>query len=132
HRQKGYPHIHVPLKKKLMKRRTLSQDSTPQNTPAPTPKDSATATPSTERAPSPLSSLRSKIEDSETGPLNSPVFQEEDPGNQSSDSECVVSDPCNYHLNDEDDLQNDAQDKKVSFLNSENWDKFDPDGLKKK
>lgn len=141
HKQKGYPHMHAPLKKtsKLMKRRTLSQDSSsPQGTPVLSPKDSETTTPQTERAAtlSPLSSIRSKIEDSETGPLNSPVFQEdEDPGNQSSDSECVVSDPCNYHLKDEADDEEEKEnepDKKVSFLNSENWDTFDPDGLKKK
>lgn len=75
-------------------------------------------------------SLRSKLEDSETGPLNSPVSQD-DPDNQSTDSECVVSDPCGYHLNDEDE-DTSTPDKKVSFVNCEKQDAFDPDGLKKK
>lgn len=80
-------------------------------------------------------SIRSKIEDSETGPLNSPVSQEEDEeedqGNESSDSECVVSDPCNY-VGKGDESETETPDKKVSFLNSEHRDTFDPDGLKKK
>ncbi|ERL85493.1 hypothetical protein D910_02912 [Dendroctonus ponderosae] len=109
-------------------------DSSPLTTPADTPKDSAVGTPSMADPPN-GSSVRSKIEDSETGPLNSPVSQEEDEeedqGNQSSDSECVVSDPCNYVLKD-DEFETDTPDKKVSFLNSEHRDTFDPDGLKKK
>ncbi|XP_048525928.1 band 3 anion transport protein [Dendroctonus ponderosae] len=135
HRQEGY-HIHQPLKKgsKPMRRRNTSQDSSPLTTPADTPKDSAVGTPSMADPPN-GSSVRSKIEDSETGPLNSPVSQEEDEeedqGNQSSDSECVVSDPCNYVLKD-DEFETDTPDKKVSFLNSEHRDTFDPDGLKKK
>uniref|UniRef100_A0AAR5Q1D6 Anion exchange protein n=1 Tax=Dendroctonus ponderosae TaxID=77166 RepID=A0AAR5Q1D6_DENPD len=135
HRQEGY-HIHQPLKKgsKPMRRRNTSQDSSPLTTPADTPKDSTVGTPSMADPPN-GSSVRSKIEDSETGPLNSPVSQEEDEeedqGNQSSDSECVVSDPCNYVLKD-DEFETDTPDKKVSFLNSEHRDTFDPDGLKKK
>ncbi|XP_060535032.1 band 3 anion transport protein isoform X2 [Cylas formicarius] len=132
HRHKGYPHIHVPLKKvpKSMRRRNVSQESTPANTP-PVDTPTATASPTAEQAPtiSPLSSIRSKLEDTETGPLNSPVFQEEsDVARDSSESECVLSDPCNYHLGDDDF----SPDKKVSFLAAENGDTFDLDGLKKK
>ncbi|XP_050301668.1 anion exchange protein 2 isoform X2 [Anthonomus grandis grandis] len=136
HRQEQYPHIRVPIKKPLksMRRRNNnSLDNSAQNTPTDTPKDSSSATPTTEHqlSFSNHSSIRSKIEDSETGPLNSPVTLEaEDPGNESSDSECVVSDPCNYLLNDG--SETNTPDKKVSFLNSENRDTFDPDGLKKK
>lgn len=63
--------------------------------------------------------------------MNSPVSQD-DLDDQSSDSECVVSDPCSYHLNDEDEDIS-TPDKKVSFIvNCEKQDAFDPDGLKKK
>ncbi|CAH1133077.1 unnamed protein product [Ceutorhynchus assimilis] len=136
HRQENYPHSHAFVKKgtKSMRRRNVSQDSTPHNTPTDTPKDSGTGTPSTDQPPtiSNLSSFRSKIGDSETGPLNSPVLQaEDDADNQSSDSECVVSDPCNYFV--QNDSEQTSPDKKVSFLNSEEYrDTFDPDGLKKK
>ncbi|XP_066250292.1 band 3 anion transport protein isoform X2 [Euwallacea similis] len=120
HRQEDYPHARVPHKKipKTMRRRQVSQDSTPSGTP------------STELAPSEsnMGSLRSKLADSETGPLNSPVTQEQDPENLSSDSECVVSDPCNYLTED----SSNTPDKKVSFVNCEHRDTFDPDGLKKK
>ncbi|KAL1517283.1 hypothetical protein ABEB36_001068 [Hypothenemus hampei] len=139
HRQEDYPHMHVPIKKgaKSMKRRQASAES--HNTSVDTPKESATRSSSVEQlATASNSSLRSKLEDSETGPLNTPVSQQlDDPEeedeeagtNQSSDSECVLSDPCNYLLKDS---EYNNPDKKVSFVNCEQTDTFDPDGLKKK
>lgn len=58
------------------------------------------------------------------------MFQEEsDVGGNSSESECVLSDPCNYFSHDQDEF---ASPRKVSFLQNENTDKFDVDGLKEK
>lgn len=62
------------------------------------------------------------------GPLNSLLQEESDTGANSSESECVLSDPCNY-LHEKREF---ASPRKVSFLQNENTDKFDVDGLKEK
>ncbi|CAH1989909.1 unnamed protein product [Acanthoscelides obtectus] len=72
--------------------------------------------------------------DSDTGPLNSLILQEEsDGGGNSSESEYVLSDPCTYLTNVEHQEEEDfSPTRKVSFLNNENTDQFDLDGLKNK
>lgn len=135
--RKNYPHMHQPLKigSKSMRRRT-PQQVTPTTTATPsvagTPKESITESPTLELpAPTatPLSSTLSKPEDSDTGPLGSLNQEESDTGGNSSESECVVSDPCNYLTHEEEDL---SPERKVSFVNNESSDKFDVEGLKDK
>ncbi|XP_018565326.1 band 3 anion transport protein isoform X2 [Anoplophora glabripennis] len=133
--RKNYPHMHQPLKigSKSMRRRTPQQTS-PATTPsvAGTPKESITESPTLELpvpTVTPLSSTQSKPEDSDTGPLGSLNQEETDTGDNSSESECVLSDPCNY-LTHEDDGQ--SPERKVSFVNTESSDKFDVEGLKDK
>ncbi|VEN37081.1 unnamed protein product, partial [Callosobruchus maculatus] len=72
--------------------------------------------------------------ESDTGPLNSLTLQEESDGDgNSSGSEYVLSDPCTYltkiEYQEEEDF---SPTRKVSFLNNENIDQFDVDGLKNK
>ncbi|KAJ8974749.1 hypothetical protein NQ317_017019 [Molorchus minor] len=134
--RKAYPHMHVPLKigPKSMRRRS-SQQATPTSTPVGTPKESVTESPTLELpvpTATPLSSTLSKQEESDTGKAaytrrkspGSVILPEEadtDDGN-SSQSECVLSDPYAY-FEDDSGL---SPERKVSFLNIEGHDKFDP------
>lgn len=63
------------------------------------------------------------------GPLGSLNEEESDTGGNSSESECVLSDPCNYLTHEDDGL---SPERKVSFVHTESSDKFDVEGLKDK
>nr|CAI5849060.1 unnamed protein product [Callosobruchus analis] len=81
-----------------------------------------------------LTSPPKSCAESDTGPLNSLALQEESDGDgNSSESEYVLSDPCTYlskvEYPEEEDF---SPTRKVSFLNNENIDQFDVDGLKNK
>ncbi|KAG5871896.1 hypothetical protein JTB14_004016 [Gonioctena quinquepunctata] len=130
HRQ-DYPHMHVPLKigSKSMKRRGVHQ---PNSTSLDPPQVSISESPTLELlAPSssPSSSNKPKEDDSHTGPQKSISVEESDAAGNSSESECVLSDPCSYAVHDFD--EGFSPERKVSFLN-ENIDKFDEQGLKDK
>lgn len=131
HRKKSYPHMHVPLKigSKSMRRRA-SQQQTPTTTPITTPKDSATDSPSLEHQPptataTPVSSIHSKPGDSsDIGLLSSSNLQEE--SDTASESECILSDPCNYETPDDF-----SPERKVQFQNEDD-DTFDVNDLTNK
>lgn len=119
--------MHVALKigSKSMRRRASQQ--TPTTTPTTTPKESITDSPSLEQPPAtatPLSSNLSKADDSDTGLLSSLNLQEE--SDTVSDSECILSDPCNYDLPDDF-----SPERKVQFQNEDD-DQFDVNDLKEK
>ncbi|XP_044270897.1 band 3 anion transport protein isoform X2 [Tribolium madens] len=137
HRKKSYPHMHAPIKigSKSMRRRTSSHQITPNSTPPyGTPPKEAVASPvSTSDQPSvptltPVPSIKSPNVDSDTGPLSSFNLPEEcDTAANSSESECVLSEPCGYNSPNEF-----SPERKVQFINSETRDTFDVDGLKDK
>ncbi|XP_044763391.1 anion exchange protein 3 isoform X2 [Coccinella septempunctata] len=109
HREKSYPHTHVPLKiaPKSMRRR----QPPPVNIPS-----AAAAIPDTSPYPAvttPTTPLSQQEEDSTTVPLSSITLPEEsDTAANSSESECVFSEPCN-----------DSVEKRVQFLGqSDNGD----------
>ncbi|XP_018336032.1 band 3 anion transport protein isoform X2 [Agrilus planipennis] len=110
HRQKSYPHVHVPLKPSRSSRWRLGS---PQDTPnGSTPSDTPTVTPG-----SPVSSTKTTTAASNNlGSLGSPVLRLndsdiEDPGALSSESECILSDPTGYRS------PPDMLDRKVQFVN---------------
>ncbi|RZC41851.1 band 3 anion transport protein, partial [Asbolus verrucosus] len=128
--------MHAPLKigSKSMRRRTSSHQVTPNSTPYGTPpKDSVASPVSTSEQPSipthtPAPSIKSPNVDSDTGPLSSFTLPEEsDTAANSSESECVLSEPCGYRSPNEF-----SPERKVQFVNSETRDTFDIDGLKDK
>nr|XP_015833088.1 PREDICTED: band 3 anion transport protein isoform X2 [Tribolium castaneum] len=135
HRKKSYPHMHAPIKigSKSMRRRTSSHQITPNSTPpyGTPPKEAVTSPVSTSEQPSvptPVPSIKSPNVDSDTGPLSSFTLPEEcDTAANSSESECVLSEPCGYHSPNEF-----SPERKVQFINSETRDTFDVDGLKDK
>ncbi|KAJ3661355.1 hypothetical protein Zmor_005753 [Zophobas morio] len=137
HRKKSYPHMHTPIKigSKSMRRRTSSHQITPNSTPpyGTSPKESIASPVSTSDQPSapthtPVPSIKSPNVDSDTGPLSSFTLAEEsDTAANSSESECVLSEPCGYRSPNEF-----SPERKVQFINSETRDTFDVDGLKDK
>lgn len=134
HRKKSYPHMHAPFKtgSKSMRRRTSNQQITPNSTPPQdTPnKDPITSPVSSTDPPShtPVPSIKSPNLDSDTGPFGSFTLPEEsDTAANSSESEYVLSEPCGYPgANDF------SPERKVQFINNENQDTFDANGLKDK
>ncbi|XP_045464618.1 anion exchange protein 2 isoform X2 [Harmonia axyridis] len=112
HREKSYPHNHVPLKiaSKSMRRRQPA----PLNTHNAVPAD-PDARPSDSTPTSPLVDQNTQEEDSSTVLLSSITLPEEsDTAANSSESECVFSEPCNVTGSIE---------KRVQFLGqSENGD----------
>jgi hypothetical protein len=135
HRKKSYPHMHAPIKigSKSMRRRTSSHQITPTSTPpcGTPPKESVVSpvsTPEQPSAPTHTPSIKSPNVDSDMGPLSSFTLQEEsDTAANSSESECVLSEPCGYPSPNEF-----SPERKVQFANSETRDTFDIDGLKDK
>ena len=129
--------MHTPIKigSKSMRRRTSSHQITPNSTPpyGTSPKESIASPVSTSDQPSapthtPVPSIKSPNVDSDTGPLSSFTLAEEsDTAANSSESECVLSEPCGYRSPNEF-----SPERKVQFINSETRDTFDVDGLKDK
>lgn len=127
--------MHVPFKigSKSMRRRTSSQQITPNST---SPQDNISSkdpitssiVSSTDPPPSltPVPSIKSPNLDSDTGPFGSFSLPEEsDTAANSSESEYVLSEPCGYPGNNEF-----SPERKVQFVNSENQDTFDANELK--
>jgi hypothetical protein len=127
--------MHAPIKigSKSMRRRTSSHQITPTSTPpcGTPPKESVVSpvsTPEQPAAPTHTPSIKSPNVDSDMGPLSSFTLQEEsDTAANSSESECVLSEPCGYPSPNEF-----SPERKVQFANSETRDTFDIDGLKDK
>ncbi|CAH1099641.1 unnamed protein product, partial [Psylliodes chrysocephalus] len=149
HRQ-DYPHVHAPLKicSKSMKRR-VSQTASAVPSNLQTPRGSITESPTLELiqpdtdtsgnrpiarvVPSSKFDLDTPKNSTTDSPsiINPESGPTECKGGSDSESECVLSDPCSY-LTREDDAEEESPERKVSFLNNENADKFDLDGLKDK
>nr|XP_023013416.1 band 3 anion transport protein-like isoform X1 [Leptinotarsa decemlineata] len=127
--RKNYPHMHAPIKigSKSMKRRSSQQ---PNAVPASveSPLESISKSPTLElSAPncSPSSSNKREESISIADHPNNTALEE----SNSSESECVLSDPCNYAVRDFGEEL--SPERKVSFLN-ENGDQFDVNGPKEK
>ncbi|KAL3284873.1 hypothetical protein HHI36_019010 [Cryptolaemus montrouzieri] len=111
HRKKSYPHTHVPLKiaPKSMRRR---QSQPPSVITSPANTTSPPDLPESARSTPPQTPLSPREEDSTTVLLSSITLPEESDGaGNSSESECVFSDPCTYNV-----TSNDSTEKKVQFL----------------
>lgn len=123
-------HPSIKIGSKSMRRRTSSQQITPNPTPPiGTPHKESVASPvSSPERPSAPTYNPVATGDSDTGPLSSLTLQEEsDTAANSSESECVLSDPCGYRSPSEF-----SPERKVQFANNENSDTFDIDGLRDK